>query len=66
MKPKMPQPGPEPKMPDPVRVPAVTDPDVRDALRTKLQDELARRKGRDSTRLASGGNEGSYSRTTLG
>lgn len=50
--------------PDPVRIPSPTDPDVAAAAKMKTQDEFAKRKGRDSTRLATG--DTAYTRTTLG
>lgn len=63
---KMPQ-ITQPKMPDPVRLPSPDDPDLVAARKKKMQDEMANRQGRDSTKLA-GGAVGSpaYSRTTLG
>lgn len=53
-----------PPMPDPVRIPNPTDPDVMAARKTKVADEFANRRGRESTKLTGGDN--SYSRTTLG
>mgnify|MGYP006345196369 CR=1 FL=1 len=55
---------PTPAPPDPVRIPSPTDPDVAAAAKMKTQDEFAKRKGRDSTRLATG--DTAYTRTTLG
>lgn len=56
----------QPKMPEQVRMPAATDPDVRAASALKVQDEMKRRQGRDSTRMAPAGEAPVYSRTALG
>lgn len=66
MKMKMPQPAAEPAPPDPVRVPNATDPDVMAARKAKVQDEFQNRRGRNATKLAPGGSDASYTRTTLG
>lgn len=67
MGPKMPTPQAAPPPPDPVRIPTPNDPDVMTALKVKTAEELAGRKGRESTRLAPApGSQPNYSRTALG
>lgn len=56
----------QPTMPEPVRMPAATDLDVKAASALKVQDEMKRRQGRDSTRMAPAGEAPVYSRTALG
>lgn len=67
MTPKMPQPAAAPLPPEPVRMPTPNDPDVVSAMKVKTAEELAGRKGRDSTRLAPASNaQPTYARTALG
>lgn len=57
----------QPKMPEQVRMPSATDPDVRAASAMKVQEDMRKRQGRDSTRLAPASGEAPvYSRTALG
>lgn len=60
---KMAAPQPPPKPPDPVRMPSADDPDIKAAAKMQTAEEFAKRKGRDSTRMAG---DSAYSRTTLG
>ncbi len=62
---KFPSPQTPPAPPDAVRIPSPTDPDVMAGARAKTADMLAKRRGRDSTKLA-GGPDNAYTRTTLG
>lgn len=56
----------QPAAPEPIRMPAATDPDVRAASAQKIQEDMRKRQGRESTRLASAGEAPVYSRTALG
>lgn len=66
MSPKMPQPAAAPPPPDPVRIPNPNDPDFNAALKARSADDLAGRKGRESTKLAPAIGSPSYTRQTLG
>lgn len=68
MKMKMPKMPEQPKPPPPVRIPQTDDPDVAAAIRRKMQEAFAGKRGRGAADLSQGGGAagGTYSRETLG
>jgi len=59
--------GGAPKMPEQVKMSSPDDPDLIDARRRKMQEEFAKREGRQATQLSGdGGPRPVYNRTTLG